>query len=277
MKHAGALLLAATMALTLALTLTAATAHAGDEEAKQALQKAIDSELAKLAKDDETKPPPAGESEAKKRIRAILKGPDFSPEETYSIPSLKKSPDDKVRKTPEWMLWLEKFFQGLAEFLRVGVWVLVGIGVLLILALLHYWWRSFDRRARPIEPDAPVRVAGLDIRAESLPDDVGAAAQELLRKGEIIGALSLLYRGALSALVLRFDARIRASFTEQECARAARRVMAAPGAEYFQSLTRAWVYAVYAKRIPDREAASTLADAFATHFPRPAAETGART
>ncbi len=273
---------AAAWMLALTLMAAAAYAHAGEEEVNEATQKAIAKELDELARDAKAgKAPAVGESKAKTKIREILKGPDFSPEETYSIPSWKGSDDDEPSRTPGWIRYLEKFFRALAEFMRAGVWVLAGVGVLLILILLHYWWRTFAARPRPLAPEAPAHVAGLDIRAESLPEDVSAAARELLRRGEVIGALSLLYRGALSALVLRFDARIRASFTEQECARAARKVLPLPGADYFQGLTRTWIHAVYARRIPDSETALSLCDAFETYFaprkmdPIPGATAGA--
>jgi hypothetical protein len=167
---------------------------------------------------------------------------------------------------------MEAFFRALAELLRAGVWVLVGLGVILLLFGLHCWWRVASARPRSVPVELPARVAGLDIRPESLPDDVGAAARSAWMDGDVIGALSLLYRGALSALVTRFGAAIRASFTEQECLRAARGAVKASTADYFQSLTRAWLHAVYAKRRPDDQTALALCDGFNAHFaPRPAA------
>ena len=48
-------------------------------------------------------------------------------------------------------------------------------------------------------------VRDLDVRPESLPDDVGAAAWALWQAGKVPAALSLLYRGALSRLIHRFE------------------------------------------------------------------------
>ena len=58
---------------------------------------------------------------------------------------------------------------------------------------------------------APSHVRDLDIRPESLPDDVGAAALALWQRGEQRAALALLYRGhavAPRARSLRADSRV---------------------------------------------------------------------
>jgi len=216
-------------------------------------------------------PPAHTESQAKSRIRHILNGPEFSPEEVYHVPAFKRGADDKPTTTPSWITALESFFRGLAELLRVGVWVVAAIAIVLLLVALHYWWRVNADRPKRVEVAVPAQVAGLDIRPESLPEDIATAARARMLAGDVIGGLSLLYRGALSALVLRFDAKIRASFTERECALAARAVLPAAGAEYFQSLTRAWVQAVYAKRSPDEATALALCDAFRPQFAAPPA------
>jgi hypothetical protein len=201
----------------------------------------------------------------KRAAKAILSGPDFNPEEVYKIPTLKRKKDSDT-ETPKWMKGLEGFFRMLAEVLRAGVWVFAGLAVILLLYGLHYWWRVATATPRGVAVDVPASVAGLDIRPESLPDDVGAAARAAWTSGNVIGALSLLYRGALSALVVRFGAAIRASFTEQECLRAARSSVKASTADYFQALTRVWLHAVYAKRNPDDVTALSLCDEFNKHF-----------
>ena len=78
-------------------------------------------------------------------------------------------------------------------------WVCVAIWVIRTLSA-----RSPAGRAPP--PPAVSRVSGLDIRPDSLPEDVGAAALALLEAERTRDALSLLYRGALSRAVHRFGA-----------------------------------------------------------------------
>ena len=206
------------------------------------------------------------ESHAKQSLRKILAGPEFSSEETIRVPTLKHRKAATEEKPAPSMEGLERFFRGVAYVLRAGAWVLAGLGIVLLVLTLHYWWRIRDTRFKSVAVQLPVRVGGLDIRPETLPDDIGAEARRTWIAGDAVGALSLLYRGALSALVLRFSAAIRASSTEQECLRAARGVLAAPPAGYFEALTRAWQSTVYAERRPDAAAALALCDEFARHF-----------
>jgi hypothetical protein len=206
------------------------------------------------------------ESQAKQSLRKILAAPEFNPEETIRVPVFKNRKAAVAEKPQPWMQSLEGFFRGVAYVLRAGAWVLAGLGIVLLVLTLHYWWRIRVPRFKAIAVQLPVRVGGLDIRPETLPDDIGSEARRLWIAGDAAGALSLLYRGALSALVLRFSAAIRASSTEQECLRAARGVLAAPPAGYFEALTRAWQNTVYAQRRPDAADALKLCDEFARHF-----------
>ena len=64
---------------------------------------------------------------------------------------------------------------------------------------------------------APTHVRDLDIRPESLPADIGAAARALWDRGEHRAALALLYRGMLSRLAHVHRVPIRDSSTEGDC------------------------------------------------------------
>jgi hypothetical protein len=118
-------------------------------------------------------------------------------------------------------------------------------------------------------------VRELDIRPESLPDDVGAAAAALWKRGEHRAALSLLYRGALSRLVHDHAVPIRAATTEGECLELARRALDADRGEFFTRLVRAWQLAVYGARLPEDADALALCRDFALHLrAAPQAEAG---
>ncbi|MBL8516415.1 MAG: DUF4129 domain-containing protein [Betaproteobacteria bacterium] len=215
-------------------------------------------------------------SEVRDTMKRILAGPEFSPEEVRTVPRV-KSKETKQPKDSDWLKSVQDFFRGLAEIARVVVWIFIAVAVVALLVGLHYWWRVSGPRLGSGKVDLPTSVAGLDIRPESLPDDIGAAARDAWRRGNAVEALSLLYRGALSALVLRFDVAIRASFTEQECLRAARKRLASGDVvEYFARLTQVWVFAVYAKRLPPDEAGLALCDAFNRSFAAPSAAPAAQ-
>lgn len=209
------------------------------------------------------------QSAVRDTMKRILAGPDFSPEEVRKVPRFKQK-DRKPETTPGWMKSLEDFFKGLAEIARVVVWILVAVGVVALIVGLHYWWRISGARLGSGKVSLPTEVAGLDIRPESLPDDIGAAARAAWQRGDPVQALSLLYRGALSALVLRSGVAIRSSFTEQECLRATRKAVGGPVADYFARLTQAWIFSVYARRLPSDDAGLALCSEFNQHFAQPA-------
>jgi len=200
----------------------------------------------------------------REKLREVMASPDFSTEQTMMVPSLKKR--QQASSDADWMKYIERIGRWLARIIRAGVWILGGIAVLLLLFSLHRWWRIAGRRVRVNDVSIPTHVGQLDIRAESLPDDVGAAARARWQAGDFTGSLSLLYRGTLSALVLRHEAPIRSSFTEAECLRAGKMRLSAAGYAYFEALTRAWLQTVYAGRRPDDAAGLALCDAFAAHF-----------
>lgn len=208
----------------------------------------------------------AGEREdarLRERLREVMASPDFSTERTMRVPAYKGG---KSTETPAWMEQVERFIRFIADVLRAGVWVFAAIGAAILLVTAHRWWRMRARRPRADAVNVPTHVGSLDIRAESLPEDVGAAARLRWTKGDVAGCLSLLYRGALSALVLRHEAAIRTSSTEAECLRAARARLAEPAYAYFDALTQCWLQAVYAGRRPDDAAVLASCDAFAAHF-----------
>jgi hypothetical protein len=209
------------------------------------------------------------ESRARKAMRDVLASPDFATEETIMVPTLrprKPDPDAVVTEHPVWMKWIEKIVEWAAEILRYGVWVVVGIVVLALLFTLHYWWRMSERQLNLQAENLPTHVGGLDIRPQSLPDDIGAAARGEWFKGNVVACLSLLYRGALSALVTRFSAAIRSSFTEAECLKAAKSRVDARASAYLEVLVNAWLLAVYAARIPTEATVLALCDDFASNF-----------
>ncbi|HTS51869.1 MAG TPA: DUF4129 domain-containing protein, partial [Burkholderiales bacterium] len=91
---------------------------------------------------------------------------------------------------------------------------------------------------------------GLDVRPESLPQDVAAAAARLARSGDVVGALSLLYRGALVALLHRDQIELANGDTEVDCLTKTRERVAARTYAYLTRLLVVWQAAAYAHRMP---------------------------
>ncbi|MDJ0621616.1 MAG: hypothetical protein QNJ17_01550 [Desulfocapsaceae bacterium] len=107
----------------------------------------------------------------------------------------------------------------------------------------------------------PVEVLfGMDLRPESLPDDLGKACLELLNSGRKREAMSLLYRGTLSRLVNDHGLDILASFTENECCQEVRSRRPTVEANFFDNLTSLWIITAYGHRDPDGNHCSDLVD-----------------
>ncbi|HUG23118.1 DUF4129 domain-containing protein, partial [Piscinibacter sp.] len=94
--------------------------------------------------------------------------------------------------------------------------------------------------------------------------------------GDARGALSLLYRGALSRLVHLHAAPIRAASTEGECLALARGRLPDNAAAYVEQLVAAWQLAVYGARLPAQAQGLALCDDFDAQLSRPREPEAAR-
>ncbi|WP_343633095.1 DUF4129 domain-containing protein [Roseateles sp.] len=153
-----------------------------------------------------------------------------------------KKPTEKVDAG-----WWREFFLNLSSGLRIAMWLLVAAGFIWVLLRLRDWVRLRDREALP-KTQAPTHVGSLDIRPESLPDDIGAAARELWQRGETRPALSLLYRGALSRLVHGHGVPIRAASTESDCLALAATRLRPESQDFLTLLIHGWQSVAYARR-----------------------------
>jgi len=172
---------------------------------------------------------------------------------------------EKKKKTADdsslfaWLAALVHFINDMSRFLLWGI-VIVVVALVLVSLRHLVQLRSFQRRAKA--EAAVSHVRDLDVRPESLPDDVGAAAWALWQSGKVHEALSLLYRGALSRLIHRFRVPITASATEGECLDLARGRLEPPALRYVTQVVRAWEASTYG----GRALSSAMGEALCTGF-----------
>ncbi|HKY01892.1 MAG TPA: hypothetical protein VJM53_05010, partial [Burkholderiales bacterium] len=172
----------------------------------------------------------AEQERAAQTIKKVLKDPAFEEYKQgkrwqYRGESKKEK---EAEKPSEFLVALA---QALARAVQVFIWVGAAVIVFYLVraAMRHWGWRGAKVEAyRP-----PEVMFGLELKPESLPDDVAATASALLHNGKIREALSLLYRGALSALVHRKQVRLSEGDTEGDCLRAARGILTLEGTRYF--------------------------------------------
>ena len=134
-----------------------------------------------------------------------------------------KERDSEAKKSeppsgmPAWFKWLGEFGRWMTAAGRLVVWAIAAVLVAVLIVGLRYWIRERAGALRQRTAPLPSHVRDLDIRPESLPDRIGAAAAALWQRGEQRAALSLLYRGALSRLVHVHALPIRAASTSSVC------------------------------------------------------------
>ena len=198
-----------------------------------------------------------------KRMTHTLKWNDDADE-----PEKKKKPDASS------FAWLRDFIAFLNDTSRILFYGLIAVlvAVLLVSARHFVQLRSFRRRAAAANVVSHVR--DLDVRPESLPDDIGAAAWALWRAGRVPGALSLLYRGALSRLIHRHAVAISAATTEGECLDLARGRIDASAHRYLTQVVRAWEANIYGGRVLSDAMGEALCSGFATRLDGVAAASG---
>jgi hypothetical protein len=143
---------------------------------------------------------------------------------------------------------IKGFLRGIAAFGEAILW---GAGALALAFLLYHFSRNrqWMRASGPRGGGGrklPAELFGLDLRPESLPGDIAAEALRKAHGGELRGALSLLYRGALVRLIAEHQLAIPQSATEGECLRLVERHRGADEVAYFRQLTRAWQVTAYA-------------------------------
>jgi hypothetical protein len=201
---------------------------------------------------------------ARQQIVEVLKDPDFQ-EWRDTLRWRYRSETQRAKEdTGESTFWanLGALLGQLAEF---GMWLLAGAAVVLaLLAVRRYLPQLLDHReARYRPPDA---LFGLNVTPESLPEDPSGAALDLVARGKLREALSLLYRAALTALVHAHHVELTEAHTEGDCMRAARAALPREAAQYFERLVGVWLSAAYAGRLPVAEDAADLARDWAVHF-----------
>ena len=171
----------------------------------------------------------------------------------------KKPPDKPNLGFLDWLASLGSFINDTSRFLLWALAaVLVAVGLVSARHLVQL--RAF-RRAKAASAVSHVR--DLDVRPESLPDDVGAAAWALWQAGQVPAALSLLYRGALSRLIHRFVVPITASATEGECLDLARGRLEPGALRYVTQVVRAWEASTYGGRSLSNAMGEALCTGFA--------------
>jgi hypothetical protein len=203
----------------------------------------------------------------------VRKDPNLAPDRTIRTLRWVKSDEEKKKKLDmSWLKWLGEMFGWITQNARVLFWLVLALLAGLLIVYLTRLVRTWSLPTGSGRIEAPSFVRDLDIRPESLPADIGAAARQLWDGGEHRSALALLYRGLLSRLVHVHRVPIKDSTTEGDClALASRHLQDEERKVYVSNLVRLWQRAVYGGETVATEAVYALCDGFARALDQPEA------
>jgi len=221
----------------------------------------------------EAKPAPtsAAQDRPKQLIQEILADPVFGREIEEKRWKLRQDKEEKKEREPSrldpYFDKLARMFETLVGGLRVVAWgVAIVVAAFLVYLVIRY--RAFWLPGGRVAPLPPEVLFGLDVRPQSLPDDVAAAARAALAAGRIEEALSLLYRGALVVLLHRLQVEFRAGDTEDDCLSRVHGRLQFAAERYFRQLLEHWRHIAYARRVPPLPDLEALCSGWEEHFGR---------
>lgn len=195
-------------------------------------------------------------------ITTVLEQKEFGEKVSkyHWVPKEKESPEVDSTWLEFWQGLIESlsnFFSHLARLLaRFGQILLWCCAAFIIIYLLLKYshlrrWLS-GTSGSPSNNYTPAQaIFGMDLRPESLPDDIVKVCSQLLIQKETREAMSLLYRATLSSLINKHHLEIHSSFTENECCEEVVKSRPGPEATFFHSLTSLWVFLAYGHKNPE--------------------------
>lgn len=211
-----------------------------------------------------------GDAEIAHALETVRADPNLAGQRTIKTLRWKGSTEPTRSAMPAWLTWVVGLIRWVEQSARVLIWVaavaLAGVLVMYIVRTV----RAHGGAPRGGESFvAPTHVRDLDIRPETLPQDIGAAARELWDRGERRASLALLYRGMLSRLAHVYRIPIRDSSTEGDCLALSSSHLARARYEYASRLVLVWQRAVYGREDVQSAIVYLLCDDFASALDAP--------
>jgi len=174
-------------------------------------------------------------------------------------------------KFPEWVIklleWLEDLnppdnrdgvdsLPTLASMIEVLFW-LIAIGlVVFVLVKYHKEIKGLARmlgQSKTSSHSLPATMFGLDIKKESLPEDIIVTAKQYWGDGEVRSAIALLLRASLIKLLNEHECRFYDSDTEAECCLRIDKQAPKVLSDFMRNLVSVWQQVAYAHRSPTQD------------------------
>ena len=161
---------------------------------------------------------------------------------------------------------LERLFNVISMTIEFGLWITVAVVILIIFLMRNRWlpYVGFETSSRPAA--RKIYLAGGELTADQLPDDIVAEVQKAWRAGRKREALSLLYRGSVFAAVTEHGVRLPRSATEGACIRAVAAQTDNACSGFFRRVVHVWVRCAYGNQDPSDDAVLPLCSEWPQHF-----------
>lgn len=207
---------------------------------------------------------PASRAHVQRIVGQLRADPDISGLRERMLLHWRSAAADAPDQPPGWQARLLRWLAAATAWLAASSRLLLLIMLALAAAIVAVWvlriWRQRVRVGAPDALQSTLSVRQRADEAESWPSDIAAAARARWQGGDPRGALRLLYRGLLRALVQRHGLAVAASATEGECLAL---LPAAPTdvCRFGGTLIDVWQRAAYARALPsDQRFAALCAD-----------------
>ncbi len=208
-------------------------------------------------------------------IRQVMTEPVFQREKKVQELKYTGTVNDRKSGSDTSRSGLTAIFETIGKFLALlfesALWILALIVIILLIKYRERWqfgWRGFFRRKAAPEK-MPEMLFGLDLREQSLPDDVAAQAMLFYQQQDYRAALALLYRGSLAWLIRHYDFSLPRGATEGDCLALVSKALQSTSPDalrYFRDLTHAWQLTAYAHRAVPAEQMEYLCNNWSLHY-----------
>lgn len=202
--------------------------------------------------------------ESAKQVVTDLKAKEpFINMQEEKIWSFEEKKDDKDKSTNAFdgFGWVNDAVKFLAVIVEALLWLVPLLLIYYLYRYREYWMNLVQGRGfRADKTQLADTLFGLDVTPESLPDDIQQEARALWQQGLHREAISLLYRGALAALLRLYTLNLPPGATEHDCLRQVERFQRdatmrteenlRDRAAHFRQLTSIWINVAYAHRVP---------------------------
>ena len=176
------------------------------------------------------------------------------------------------------MGWLTELVSFITMMVEIVLWIIPVIVIFYLYRYRDYWLNIIQgKKSKNDNLELPETLFGLDIRQQSLPDDIQSEAHSLWQNSHHREAVSLLYRGSLASLFKQYRFELPAGATEHDCIRQLEinevNLSGSLSEEkhtlrtnQFKKLTDIWVSVAYAHRIPEQTAFYDVCNSWNRYF-----------